>query len=529
MPLAIDFGTSNTVAALWDADTQDARSLPLADLTVARTGPDGREFHVCPSLMHFHERGQWTGQQVMDRDLLAVPGTFRWMKKYTGDGMKLPRTLFGKSIDNFDAAAAYLTQVINAAGIHTDLSEDEVAFTLPVEAFEHAQSWLDGVVRNAGVLRPRYLDEASAAALGYAARVRPGAPYLVFDFGGGTLDVSIVRSDETTDGTVRSRVLGKGGAPVGGSFLDQWLAKSTADTALTGRDAASVRALMPRMLVEAERVKEALSATDTDTADFEITDPQGNLLATRRWTRSALEDLMERHGLFEKIGAALDSAENMARAHGYDRSTLQAVLLTGGSSLIPCVRRLVRSRYGELTRHNRPFDAVAAGAAAFVAGAGFDDRIRHSYALRPYDRASGQYVYKTIVPAGTPYPCSVMTPGDATKPLILTIKASQENQTRCGLQVYEVADRTALATGTVDLVFDQNGSARYTARADEHDLTHRSIGSPTAIPCDPPAQPAEACFLATFSIDVSKHLCATIQDTRSGRFLFRDRPLVKLT
>ena len=58
MPLAIDFGTSNTVAALWDADMQDARSLPLADLTVTRTDPHGREFHVVPSLMHFHERGQ---------------------------------------------------------------------------------------------------------------------------------------------------------------------------------------------------------------------------------------------------------------------------------------------------------------------------------------------------------------------------------------------------------------------------------------------------------------------------------------
>jgi len=527
MPLAIDFGTSNTVAALWDADAQDARSLPLADLTVARTDPNGREFYVVPSLMHFHERGQWTGQQVVERDLLAVPGTFRWMKSYTGSGMKLPRTLFGKSIDYFDAAAAFLTQVINAAGIHADLSDEEVAFTLPVEAFEHAQSWLDGVVRSAGVLRPRYLDEASAAALGYAARVRPGAPYLVFDFGGGTLDVSIVRSDETTDGTVRSRLLGKAGTQIGGSFLDQWLAKATADAALAGRDAASIRALMPRMLAEAERVKETLSATDA--ADFEITDALGNLLASHRWTRSALEDLMERNGLFDKMGAILDDAENKARAHGYDRSSLQTVLMTGGSSLIPCIRRLVRSRYGELTRADRPFDAVAAGAAAFVAGAGFDDRVRHTYALRPYDRASGQYVYKTIVPAGTPYPCTVMSLGDATKPLTLTIKASQENQTRCGLQVYEVADRISMATGTMDLVFDQNGSARYTARADEHDLTHRPIGSPTGIPCDPPAQPGEARFLATFIIDASKHLCATIQDTRSGHFLFRNHPLIKLT
>ncbi len=194
--------------------------------------------------------------------------------------------------------------------------------------------------------------------------------------------------------------MGKAGTQVGGSALDQWLAKSTADTALVGRDAASVRALMPRMLVEAERVKEALSAADT--ADFAITDPQGATIATHRWTRSALEDLMERHGLFDKVGAVLDAAEGQARAHGYDRSALQAVLLTGGSSLIPCVRRLVRSRYGELTRADRPFDAVAAGAAAFVAGAGFDDRVRHAYALRPYDRAPASMFTSPSSPPARP-------------------------------------------------------------------------------------------------------------------------------
>ena len=51
-----------------------------------------------------------------------------------------------------------------------------------------------------------------------------------------------------------------------------------------------------------------------------------------------------------------------------------------------------------------------------------------------------------------------MSPSDATKPLSLTIKASKENQIRCGLQIYEIADRITLATGTVDFVFDQNGS-----------------------------------------------------------------------
>jgi hypothetical protein len=50
---------------------------------------------------------------------------------------------------------------------------------------------------------------------------------------------------------------------------------------------------------------------------------------------------------------------------------------------------MVRMRYGERVHASRPFDAVALGAAAYAAGVGFDDRVRHEYALRPYDRTTG--------------------------------------------------------------------------------------------------------------------------------------------
>ena len=59
-----------------------------------------------------------------------------------------------------------------------------------------------------------------------------------------------------------------------------------------------------------------------------------------------------------------------------------------------------------------------------------------------------------------------MQPDDPKRPLVLTLKASHDQQTRLGLQVFEVAERTSAACGNggVDLVFDQNGGARYTQR-----------------------------------------------------------------
>lgn len=526
--LSIDFGTSNTVVALWNAERQDADSLALGTLSTVEMHA-GREMRIVPSQIKYVAPDRvLAGQQVIEA---GIPRSdrhlFYWMKTYIGARRPLPRHIHGSRIDYYQAGGDFLRQVLLAAGAYTNLAEEDVVFTAPVEAFEHYCAWLDDVVARGGAAYPRYIDEASAAALGYSARVKPGEAFLVCDFGGGTLDASVVRVDETSKSTGRHcRQLGKAGAQVGGATIDQWIASDV--LSLAGHEPGSVRDLMSAILIEAERVKRALSTGDRE--QFSVCGPAGAVLACE-YSRSRLEDMLDRNGLFAKLGRVLDLAEAQARERGYDRDNIQACLVTGGSSLIPSVHRQLAMRYGDRLRCERPFDAVAAGAAAYAAGVSFDDRVRHSYALRPYDRATGQYVMHTIVPAGTAYPCQVMKPGDPSAPLTITIKASNPDQVRLGLQVYEVAtkDSVGCGDGGLDLVFDQNGSARYVAREDVEETTHRPIGSSTFISADPPARVGDPRFLATFSIDEKKRLCVTVQDKSTGKTLMRDQPMVKLT
>ena len=68
------------------------------------------------------------------------------------------------------------------------------------------------------------LDEVTACILGHGARVREGQVYVVFDFGGRTLDVSVVRTRDLASGDTRPcDVLGRAGEEIGGSLVDQWM------------------------------------------------------------------------------------------------------------------------------------------------------------------------------------------------------------------------------------------------------------------------------------------------------------------
>src|SRR5438876_4161230 len=143
------------------------------------------------------------------------------MKRYIADRNPMKKRLDGQEIAPADAGRDFLTTVLAFAAADLNLRDEEVALTVPVEAFEHYEDWLAGVAEAAGMPRFRLIDEPSAAALGYGAHVQPGHLYLIFDFGGGTLDVAVVLIEEAeTAAGRRCRVLGKAGLELGGTVLD---------------------------------------------------------------------------------------------------------------------------------------------------------------------------------------------------------------------------------------------------------------------------------------------------------------------
>jgi molecular chaperone DnaK (HSP70) len=524
----VDFGTSNTVVALWDAEAGEGRSLFLPEVGQEVIGPDGQPVAVVPSLIHYAAEGRrWLGEQVRRRELGESPATFRWMKRYVSRRSPVRRRVGGQEVSPRDAGRDFLAGVIGAAGLAAGWqAQEEIALTVPVEAFEDYEDWLSSVAGAAGAVRFRLIDEASAAALGYGAAVGPGNVYLVVDFGGGTLDAAVVRIDSDSRPGQHCRVLGKAGADLGGASVDGWLFAEVLARAGRHDSDDMVRRVSRQLLAECERAKEHLSSEER--ALVSVTDPDTGERLETEFTRGQLEDLLDQHDFFSTLDGTLRRALNAARERGYGEDDLRAVLLVGGSSLIPSVRRTVQRIFGrDRVRLDRPLDAVARGAAAFVAGAAFFDHVQHDYALRVVDPERGLPDYRVLVRRGTPYP--------TREPIArLLIRASHEGQTQLGLAIYELAARQAANPGEgVELVFDPSGAARLVElSADERERRERlwvNEWAPTFLTAEPPARRGEACFEAAFGIDEHKRLVVTVRDLRTGRLTHEGFPVVKLT
>jgi len=525
--LGIDFGTSNTVLALWDPAAKQGLPLHIPDYGYA-WDQNGEQVSVIPSLIHFAANGQvWIGSQVRQLDMENSPRTFRWMKRYINQRSPYQLRLDGRELSPYQAGQDFLHAILMFAAQEIEFEDEEVALSVPVEAFEHYEEWLTAAARQAGMPRFRLIDEPSAAALGYGAYIQPGNVYLIFDFGGGTMHASVIliEAEESAASGRRCRVLGKAGREIGGASIDQWLFQEVLRRHARSDSEEFVRRISTDLLLQCQSAKEQL--TISSSARVAACDQQTGAVLETEITRSEFEDLLDQHDFFGGINLLIRQALNAAAERGYREEDIRAALMVGGSSQIPCVQRTLRQVFGrERVMSGRPLDAVARGAAAFAAGVDFYDHILHNYAIRYVDAQTGQYHYRTIVERGTAYPTQ-------TPVCRLSVKATYPGQEQLGVAIFEMGEQRAAPQNTLELIFDPTGAARITQisprEQEQRSLFWMNEHNPTFLVASPPAVQGEPRFDLEFNVDSNKRLTLNARDRLTGQLSLKDFPVVKLT
>jgi molecular chaperone DnaK (HSP70) len=522
--LAIDFGTTNSVIARWNEARQavEVVSLPiLSAANLAGVPP------IVPSLLYVHDgsTAQITlGQSVREHalDLQKNNRLFRNFKRgIVATPAPEPRLIDGTLWADRDAGQHFLRHLLDVLPDQDDI--EQLVMTVPVSSFRGYVDWISEMVgEKAEIIR--VVDESTAAALGYAV-TEPGALVLVFDFGGGTLDLSLVQlpeSRERTGGflsrfrhtsvsTHAARVMAKAGRVIGGSDVDQWLlAEALQQTHLSidqlGHDYTA-------LLTLCEQAKIDLSTRASTTFMFEAQGRTHLLM----FTRDEFEQMLEANGFYTAIRHAIDKVMYAARQQSIFKEDIKHVLLVGGMSLMPSVQNILRRYFGDVHfLSGKQFTAVAEGALQVAAGAGLDDYLAHSYGLRYFDPETQAHHYDEIISMGSRYPTG--------KPIEVTLAAAHPEQTEMEFVLGEI-DTDAVSMVEVKY---EDGEEVFVAKADHANQQIVPLNEAIVVPLNPPGAEGVERIKALFSIDERRQLHVSIVDLQTRQELLRDHTIFTL-
>jgi molecular chaperone DnaK (HSP70) len=526
--LAIDFGTTNSVIARWTEDDAEILTIQGLSDTVTRDRPS-----VVPSLLYV-QNGKSVkvacGQIVRDQQLDTRQDNrlFRNFKRgIVSSPSPDPRMIDDAEWHDRDAGRQFVKHLIHSLP-YKDTEIEQLVLTAPVAAFEGYLAWLNSVVDEIALDKIRIVDESTAAALGYAV-TKPGAVVLVFDFGGGTLDLSLVQLPENRDKTGgflarlrggnpnqhTARVIAKAGRIIGGSDIDQWLIAH-----ILKRAGVSIQALgnnYTALLTHCEQAKIELSTVESTVIKFEA---EGNPCEITI-TREELETLLEENGFYTTLRRVVDKVMHVARQRGIFKEDIHYVLMVGGTSLMPSVQRTLGQYFTNMAvRADKPFTAVAEGALQVAAGYGLEDYLIHSYGLRHLNPETGQHDYDEIIPMGSRYPTQT--------PIEVMLGTAHDNQINVEFVIGEI-DTESLSMVEVKY---ENGQAVFVAKGGDVEQQIIPLNAAEAVNAlatlNPPGKPGEDRLKAQFSINDRRQLRVTVTDLLTNTELLTDVPLVTL-
>src|SRR5438046_2199432 len=365
--IGIDLGTTNSVVAVMEGGEP-----------VVVTNPEGGR--LTPSVVAFAKTGERLVGQVAKRQAVTNPeNTVFSIKRFMGrkydevtEEMKMVpyqvvRASNGdarvKALDKDysppEISAMVLQKLKQAAEDHLGEPVTKAVITVPAYFNDAQRQATKDAGQIAGLEVMRIVNEPTAAALAYGLDKKKDETIAVYDFGGGTFDVSIL---EVGEGVVEVKST-NGDTHLGGDNIDQriieWIGGEFKKS--DGIDLSKDRMALQRLKESAEKAKMELSSVmETEiNLPFITADASGPKHLILKLTRARFEQLAE--PIFKRLTPPLEQALKDA---ALDSSKIDEVVLVGGSTRIPKVQEIVKGFFKkEPNKSVNPDEVVAIGAA----------------------------------------------------------------------------------------------------------------------------------------------------------------------
>ena len=366
--IGIDLGTTNSVVAVMEG----------GEPKVIANEEGGR---TTPSVVAFTKSGERLVGQVAKRQAITNPeNTIYSIKRFMGrrydevtDEMKMvPYKVVrqgdhvavvaqGKEYTPPEISAMILQKLKKAAEDYLGGAVTEAVITVPAYFNDAQRQATKDAGRIAGLDVKRIVNEPTAAALAYGLDKKKNETIAVYDFGGGTFDISIL---EVGEGVIEVKST-NGDTHLGGDNIDQrivdWLVDEFKKEEGLDLRAKGNEMALQRLRDAAEKAKIELSTTmETEiNLPFITADAGGPKHLVKKLTRSKLEQLVE-----DIIQRSVNPCRQALKDAGVDASKIDEVVLVGGQTRMPRIQQLVKEQFGkEGHKGVNPDEVVAVGAA----------------------------------------------------------------------------------------------------------------------------------------------------------------------
>ena len=367
--IGIDLGTTNSVVAVMEG--KEAKVIP---------NQEGNR--LTPSVVAYTDKGETlVGEPAKRQAVTNSRRTVFSIKRFMGrrhsevatEEKIVPYKIVGgpedyvkvgvdehKQFTPPEVSALILRKLKEAAEAYLGHKVNKAVITVPAYFNDAQRQATKDAGQIAGLEVARIINEPTAASLAYGLDKKKAEKIVVFDFGGGTFDVSVL---EVADGVFRV-ISTNGDTHLGGDDIDKMLVDYVADEFKReqGIDLRKDPMALQRLQEACEKAKKELSSTQSSDINlpFITADASGPKHLQMTLTRAKFEQLAD--GLIERCRGPVNQA--MKDAH-LGVNDIDEVVLVGGSTRIPKVQDLVRTLFGGKEPHKgvNPDEVVAVGAA----------------------------------------------------------------------------------------------------------------------------------------------------------------------
>ncbi|MCL1901394.1 MAG: molecular chaperone DnaK [Endomicrobia bacterium] len=353
--IGIDLGTSNSAAAIMEGGKTTL--IPSAEGTTL----GGKAF---PSYVAFTKDGQLLVGEPARRQAVTNPtGTVSAFKRKMGTDFKY--NINGKDFTPQQLSAFILQKIKKDAEAYLGVPISKAVITVPAYFNDNQRQATKDAGAIAGLEVVRLVNEPTAASLAYGIdKVGKEQKILVFDLGGGTLDVTIMEMGAEGTFEVLST---SGDTQLGGTDMDKALIDYIADDfkKTNGIDLRNDKMAVQRLQEAAEKAKIELSnVLETDiNLPFITADASGPKHLTMKFTRATLENLVR--PIVERCKGSIDQSIKDAKLSVSD---ITRIILVGGPTRMPIVQKFVEDHVGKIVERGiDPMECVCFGAAVQAA------------------------------------------------------------------------------------------------------------------------------------------------------------------